>query len=507
MRIYLETLGCRLNYAEMASLGRQLAGAGHELTDAATAADLCVLNSCTVTGEAARQSRQLARQLARANPAARLIVTGCYATLEGEVVAQLPNVELVVGNERKDELLRLIQESGVRSQESAKQRIPQDGEASSERPTDNPLHASRSTQHAARTRAFVKTQDGCRNHCTFCIVTVARGDERSRTIAEIVAEVNALHSEGYQEAVLTGVHLGGYDENDSDLRSSGLSAPSAFPFSSRGLRALVEALLTETSIPRLRLSSLEPFDLSASFFDLWADSQGRLMPHLHLPAQSGSDAVLRRMARRNRVAEFEALAEAARAAIPGLTITTDLIAGFPGETEEDFSETLDFARRAGFAHIHAFPYSARQGTAAARFSGQVPEVERKRRVRALVELDAELGAAVRASFIGDVRPVLWENRDTTASLKNLSEDFFASRTPSASSGQALRQAQGAQAMVGAGSELSLGPHARQVWSGLTDNYLRVLAVAPAEIDLHNRITPMRLDRLDDDALWGTMTTA
>ena len=143
------------------------------------------------------------------------------------------------------------------------------------------------------------------------------------------------------------------------------------------------------------------------------------MPHLHLPAQSGSDAVLRRMARRNRVADFEALVAAARAAIPGLTITTDLIAGFPGETEEDFGETLDFARRVGFAHIHAFPYSARQGTAAARFGGQVPEVERKRRVRALIELDAELGAAVRRSFVGEVRPVLWENREAGRSCQRM----------------------------------------------------------------------------------------
>ena len=146
MRIYLESLGCRLNYAEMAALGRQLAGAGHELTDAATAADLCVLNSCTVTGEAARQSRQLARQLARANPAARLIVTGCYATLEGETVAQLPNIELVVGNERKDELLRLIQESGGRGQESAKQQTPQDSKAST-----NSQPTIRTTDYALRT--------------------------------------------------------------------------------------------------------------------------------------------------------------------------------------------------------------------------------------------------------------------------------------------------------------------------------------------------------------------
>jgi threonylcarbamoyladenosine tRNA methylthiotransferase MtaB len=301
-------------------------------------------------------------------------------------------------------------------------------------------------------------------------VTVARGDERSRPIPEIVAEVNALHVEGYQEAVLTGVHLGGYDENNGDLRSSGLSAPSAFPFSSRGLRALVEALLAETRIPRLRLSSLEPFDLESSFFDLWADSGNRLMPHLHLPAQSGSDAVLRRMARRNRVADFEALVAAARAAIPGLTVTTDLIAGFPGETEEDFDETLAFARRIGFAHIHAFPYSARQGTAAARFGGQVPEPERKRRVRALIALDAELGAAVRQSFIGDVRPVLWENHE-----------------------------------AGPHAEPLHGADARPVWSGLTDNYLRVLAAAPAELDLHNRVTPVRLTRLDGDVLWGEIT--
>ncbi|MDQ1301187.1 MAG: threonylcarbamoyladenosine tRNA methylthiotransferase MtaB, partial [Chloroflexota bacterium] len=375
MRIYLESLGCRLNYAEMAALGRQLTGAGHELAASAEQADLCVLNSCAVTGEAARQSRQLARKLARGNPAARLLVTGCYATLEGETTAQLPNVSLVVCNARKAELLRIIDES-----------------ANHESRITN--HALRNAQHATRTRAFVKVQDGCRNHCTFCIVTVARGEERSRPIAEVVAEVNALHAEGYQEAALTGVHLGGYgSETGADLRS------------------LVAALLTETTIPRLRLSSLEPFDLAADFFDLWGASAGRLMPHLHLPAQSGSDAVLRRMARRNRVAEFEALVAAAHSRIPGLTVTTDLIAGFPGETESDFADTVALARRVRFAHIHAFSYSAREGTAAVRFDGQTPEAERKRRVRVLAELDGELGRAVRRGFLGQIRPVLWEAPD------------------------------------------------------------------------------------------------
>ena len=402
MRIYLESLGCRLNYAEMATLGRQLTGAGHELTDAATAADLCVLNSCAVTGEAARQSRQLARQLARANPAARLIVTGCYATLEGETVAQLPNVELVVGNERKDELLRLIQESGVggqgsgvRGQESAKQQIPPDSEASGERSTSNTDYAA--THYAPRTAHPRLRQNPGRLPQPLHVLHRDRGaggraqpdDRRDRGRGERAARR-------------------GLPGSRADRRASGR-------LRERSRRRICARWWArcwrKRRIPRLRLSSLEPFDLSPSFFDLWADSDGRLMPHLHLPAQSGSDAVLRRMARRNRVADFEALVAAARAAIPGLTVTTDLIAGFPGETEEDFSETLDFARRVGFAHIHAFPYSARQGTAAARFGGQVPEVERKRRVRALVELDAELGAAVRRTFVGEVRPVLWENRD------------------------------------------------------------------------------------------------
>lgn len=431
MRVFLESLGCRLNYAEMASLGRQLTGAGHELVASAEQADLCVLNSCAVTGEAARQSRQLARRLARTNPAGRLVVTGCYATLEGETVGQLPNVALVVGNARKDELLALIQ-----------------SQVESPQVTNAEFAPSTEQSSTSRTRAFVKVQDGCRNRCTFCIVTVARGDERSRPIAEIVAEVNALHREGYQEAVLTGVHLGGYG-SDTHAR----------------LRDLMMALLTDTTIPRLRVSSLEPFDLTADFFDLWpAAGGGRLMPHLHLPAQSGSDAVLRRMARRNRVADFEALAAAARVVIPGLTITTDLIVGFPGETAADFAQTLAFARQVGFAHLHVFPYSARAGTAAAHFDGQIPEAERKRRVAELNALDAELGMAVRTVFLGQTRPVLWENQVAEAA--------------------------------------PIHAPAQHAWAGLTDNYLRVLTKVPIGLDLHNCITPTRLMSLDGDALWG-----
>jgi threonylcarbamoyladenosine tRNA methylthiotransferase MtaB len=366
--------------------------------------------------------------MARVNPAARLVVTGCYATLEGETTAQLPNVELVVGNDRKDELLALIRERDERAPATIISPI---------------AHADRA---ASRTRAFIKVQDGCRNHCTFCIVTVARGAERSRPIADLVREINALHADVYQEAVLTGVHLGGYG---SDLDTD--------------LHALVAALLESTTIPRLRLSSLEPFDLSPDFFALWQQSGGRLMPHLHLPAQSGSDAVLKRMARRNRVANFEALAASAREQIPGLAITTDIIAGFPGETQAMFDETVAFARRMNFSHMHLFPYSARAGTAAAHFPGQVPEAERKRRVRLLAGLDAEMGDMVRRSFIGQVRPVLWESR-----------------------------------------MMERETHGQATWSGLTDNYLRVLTTTDESEDLHNRITPVLLTGVDGNDLCGSI---
>jgi threonylcarbamoyladenosine tRNA methylthiotransferase MtaB len=441
MQVYLETLGCRLNFAETAALGRQLADAGYVLTASPDHADVCVLNSCAVTGEAARKSRQLARQMARANPRARLLLTGCYATLEGEMTAALPNVALVVGNARKAELLAIIDDLRAlpEAEDSDRGGLPESGAPHAR--AHAPL-ASCATDALSRTRAFVKVQDGCNNRCAFCIVSIARGREQSQPIGAVVDEINALHAEGYLEAVLSGVHLGAYGrDHGTDLRS------------------LLTALLADTAMPRLRLSSLEPFDVAPEFFDLWAQSGGRLMPHLHLPAQSGSDEILRRMRRRNRVADFERLARAARDRIPGLTITTDLIAGFPGETEDDFQETLDFARRVGFAHIHGFTYSTRAGTAAARFDRQVSGAERRRRGRLLADLDVELGRTARESFLTDRRTVLWE--------KALEPEDGLTR-----------------------------------WMGLTDNYLRVVAESPIVAGLHNRISTVRLERLDGEDLYG-----
>ena len=306
-----------------------------------------------------------------ATPTPRLAVTGCYATLEPETVAALPNVSLVVENRRKELLAELLQPWSAELDGQQWLRLEPETPA-------QPVH---------RTRAFVKVQDGCNNHCTFCIVTVARGEERSRRLADIVDEVRRLAAEGYQEAVLTGVHLGGYG---SDLDSD--------------LSALVAAILHHTDLPRLRLSSLEPWDLHADFFDLWRESDGRLCPHLHLPLQAGCDRTLKRMARRTRVDDFRALVSAARARIPDLALTTDMIVGFPGESEADFDESLRFAEEIAFAHIHVFPYSARAGTAAAGFSGQVPVDERRQRVAAMEAVARQTGDAVRLGFVGTLRP-------------------------------------------------------------------------------------------------------
>jgi threonylcarbamoyladenosine tRNA methylthiotransferase MtaB len=246
-----------------------------------------------------------------------------------------------------------------------------------------------------RHRAFVKVQDGCRHRCTFCIVTVARGEERSRPVDEIAAEVAALHAEGLQEAVLTGVHLGGYGSETGG-----------------NLADLIRAILDRTAIPRVRLGSLEPWDLPEGFAELFQNP--RLMPHLHLPLQSGSDPVLKRMARRCRTGEFAALAERLRAAIPDLNLTTDIIVGFPGETEAEWRDGLAFIEAMDFGHIHVFAYSPRAGTAAAAMAGPVPGAVKKERSRSLHDLAERQRRATLRRFEGRSFEVLWEGERSAA---------------------------------------------------------------------------------------------
>ncbi len=373
MKIFLDTIGCRLNQAEIESMARQFRAAGHEIVASAETADMAVVNTCAVTTQAASDSRSKIRNIARAG-VDEIIATGCWTTLQPKEAAALPNVLRVVTNDQKDSLVptTLNLEPSTFDLEPI-DRTPIPG-----------LHR--------RTRAFIKVQDGCDNKCTFCITTVARGEGRSRPLANVISDINSALGGDSKEIVLTGVHLGSWGQDVS---------------TELHLRDLVNAILRETDVKRLRLSSLEPWDLDADFFSLWTGS--RLMPHLHLPLQSGSESTLRRMARKTTPASFRELVNAARDVIPDAAITTDIIAGFPGETDDEFAETLDFVKEMRFTGGHVFSYSPRPGTGAAKMKGQIKPELRKRRNHILQEAIEESAKIYREKFIGQKMSVLWES--------------------------------------------------------------------------------------------------
>jgi threonylcarbamoyladenosine tRNA methylthiotransferase MtaB len=445
MKVYLHSIGCRLNQSEIETMARQLLAAGHEIVDDTAVADTAIINTCAVTAAAARDGRNLTRRLHRANPAAEVVLTGCYATIAPQELARVAGAGRIVPNREKDQLVQLLDpQARINLPVFDQEPVLRELRSGAGVRAANGIRAA--GVRAANTRAFVKVQDGCNNRCTFCITTIARGPGQSRPLGDVVAEVQALAAAGYQEAVLTGVHLGSYGRD--------------FGNANVGLRDLAQALLTHTDIPRLRLSSLEPWDLEPDFFTLWANP--RLLPHLHLPLQSGSDAILRRMARRTSRAAFRELVEAARAAIPDLNLSTDLILGFPGETEADFQDSLDYVRAIGFGRLHAFPYSRRPGTAAAQMPDQIPGPVRKARTRRMIALGEELSLAYHRRYVGCERPVLWEQN------------------------------------VGADKEGLL-------WSGYTDNYIRVTAHGPA--DLFNRVTAVHLTSAHTDGMRGAIVAA
>ncbi len=374
MQVFLKALGCRLNEAELERWSRQFQDRGHRISDKLEDADVVVLNTCAVTEEAVRKSRRLIRRAQRANPLAKLVVSGCYVSLTGDIASLPDGVDLLVTNRDKDRLVELSQE---KLQLQAMPHL-----------ATEPGTAGLYTR--TRHRAFVKVQDGCRYRCTFCVVTVARGPERSRQVGEIIAEINRLVESGIQEVVLTGVHVGGYGSD------SGVT-----------LHQLIAAILADTDLPRLRLASVEPWDLPQDFFSLFADP--RLMPHMHLPLQSGSDIVLRRMARRCKTADFEKLAEHARSEVPGFGITTDIIVGFPGETERDWQQTVALVEKLRFSHVHIFPYSPRAGTKAAHLPDQLSTAVKKRRVRELHVVSARIKRELLAAAVGRRCSVLFED--------------------------------------------------------------------------------------------------
>jgi len=419
MRVLLKTLGCRLNEAELETWSRDFQARGHLLTHNLEDADLVVVNTCAVTGEAVRKSRKLLRRAQRDNPKAKLVVSGCYATLDPTESSETLGVDLVVDNQHKDRLVEIA------CQKLDLHAMP---ELATE-PGENPLLAR------GRQRAFIKVQDGCRYRCSFCVVTLARGEERSRPIADVVKEINRLHQEGIQEVVLTGVHIGGYG---SDL---GIN-----------LYQLIHGILVQTGVPRLRLGSIEPWDLPEQFWELFQNP--RFMPHLHLPLQSGADSVLRRMSRRCTTQEFRRLVDGARAHVPDINITTDIIVGFPGETDQEWQQSLSFIEQMGFGHLHIFAYSPRPGTKAATLPNQLERPVIKARSQELHEVGQRLKQATLKKNLGREFPVLIEGSPELNSSDN------------------------------------------RIWSGYTPNFLRVMIQASAAKDLENQIHNVQLEALD-----------
>jgi len=373
MLVYLKTLGCRLNEAELETWAQAFQKAGHQITREVKDAHIVIINSCAVTADASRKSRQLIRRVHRDNPSAKLVISGCYVTLNEDEAAQLMGVDLVVSNKNKDQLVE--QTLAALNLET----MP----AMSTEPGETSLFSR------GRQRAFIKVQDGCRYRCTFCIVTVARGEEISRPVQTIIDEINSLHQQGINEFILTGVHLGGYG---SDIESN--------------LTDLITEILEKTEIPRLRLGSLEPWELPEGFFSLFENP--RLMPHLHLPLQSGSDTVLRRMARRCKTEEFAAMVKQARQQVKNFNITTDIIVGFPGETEQEWQDSFDFIKQTGFGHIHIFTYSSREGTKAATLPDQLTNEIKKQRSKQLHELAESMKQQFAEENLNQRFSVLWE---------------------------------------------------------------------------------------------------
>lgn len=476
------TLGCKVNQADSEAISEQMSEAGYVQRDFSEIADVYIVNTCTVTHLGDRSSRQVISQARRRHPDALLVVTGCYAEMNPQAVAALPGVDLVVGNRGKDSLVSAIKEqyqseAKARNQYSESislstgieqgrllpildlnaQHIGSDrslpiNPAEQEPQPDNPssislvtngtdLSETANARLLSRTRVQMKVQDGCDNRCTYCIVPYVRGASRSRSIESVVEHVRRKVRAGFQEIVLTGIHLGDYHPDDDEKRDLG---------------DLIATLLNETDIARIRVSSLEPEDFRLEWLELWDNP--RMCRHLHLPMQSGSDYILRRMARRYNSERYHTIITAAKRLVPGIAISTDIITGFPGESDDDFEQTYRLAAELQFAKAHIFRFSPRQGTAAARMKGQIKEEVKKARSERLLALNEEHARHFRQQFLGETMQVLIE----------------------------------------------ADKHGR--WEGLTDNYLRVeidgLSDHP-DRNWQNILVKAQLIALVDDGIRGT----
>ena len=420
------TLGCKVNQFETELMEGLFKQKDYKVVPNDEKADIYVINTCSVTSFADKKSRQLIRRSARLNENAVIAVTGCYAQAASDKVAEITGVKVVLGTNNRHQIVDFVEaamndgeiHNGVTDIMKAR-----DFE-------DIPM-----LEVPARTRAFLKIQEGCTNFCSYCIIPFTRGPVRSRKLASVKSEAEKFLSMGFKEIVFTGIHLGAYGRDFHDGTT---------------LADAARTVLELDGLQRLRLGSLESIELSEELLTMVRENP-KFSHHLHLPLQAGSDYVLKRMNRHYNREEFRKLIENVKNAIPGVAISTDIIVGFPGETEEMFAESLDYIRSLGFSRVHVFPYSPREGTPAASMPDQIPDNIKKERVHRLQQVAEEMTRAFHEQYLGTKQKVLWETRTKGAT------------------------------------------------DGVTDTYIRVYTKADV---IPGEITEVKLERLYEDGVWG-----
>jgi len=440
LKVALYTLGCKLNQAETESLIDQFHEAGYQPVSPNDIADIYIANTCTVTHLADRKSRHWLRLAKRRNPRGLTVATGCYAQRAPQEL--IPIVDLILNNEEKEHLIESIKAflfqahpsceyAGLASYYSGEEkRLEKLAQNKSHQPTSN-------ISGISRVRSLVKIQDGCNSHCAYCIIPKVRTSQFCLPASEIINTIQEKVAMGYREVILTGTKIGCYKDDSSNLAT------------------LIRHILNDTRIERLRLSSLQPQELSPTFLALWQDN--RLCPHFHLALQSGSDTTLKRMRRHYSLDDYRKVTELIKQEIPAVAITTDIIAGFPGESDEEFEQSYNFCQQAGFANIHVFPFSARPGTEAVKMPHQVNTKVKRQRTQRMLELSQSCRHSFQQQLLGQTVAVLWEKETNPQS---------------------------------------------GIYSGLTNNYIRVFT--HSEKPLSNEIAEVRLSGFHNQGMWGDL---
>lgn len=401
--VAFHTLGCKVNHYETEGIWRMFMEKGYERVDFEHDSDVYVINTCTVTNSGDKKSRQVIRRAIRKNPEAIVCVTGCYAQTSPGEIMEIPGVDVVVGTQDRKNIFNYIEEH-------KKTRLPVNGVSNIMK--NRVFEEMDVPEFTDRTRASLKIQEGCNNFCTFCIIPWSRGLLRSRDPENVVQQAQKLVDAGYKEIVLTGIHTAGYGEDMKDYN---------FAMLLRDLEEKVDGL------KRIRISSIEASQITEEVIEVLNQSK-KIVRHLHIPLQAGSDPVLARMRRKYSTAFYKEKIERIREALPNLAITSDVIVGFPGETEEEFQETYDFIKEIGYAELHVFPFSRRTGTPAARMDNQVDDEVKEERVHRLIELSNQLAKEYASQYENEVLEVIPEetilNKDQPELLVGYTDNYM-----------------------------------------------------------------------------------